>query len=318
MPRPEPSDPTSDSSRLKGRPRFEWQTALLCVAVYGNWVLAVASSAILPAFLATAWMAVSACWFMSLQHELIHGHPTRYKAINRLLGLAPLAVWYPYDLYRASHLAHHRDELLTEPGIDPESNYIDAADYERLPAWVKPLWVAQRTALGRFLIGPAFVIVSTGLDIVRKPWQGNFRETGIWVQHAALVALLLWGLDRYAGISPLVYVLGVGYPALGLAMLRSFHEHRPATLPAHRVVVNEAGFAWRLLFLNNNYHSVHHEDSSMPWYRIRSTYLADREGVLKRNGGFLVPGYNGLIRQFAIRPTDSPVHPSKPAAEAAR
>ncbi len=62
-----------------------------------------------------------------LQHELLHGHPTRNAAFNRFLGLLPLAVWYPFDEYKRSHLAHHEEAHLTYPGIDPESNYLAPA-----------------------------------------------------------------------------------------------------------------------------------------------------------------------------------------------
>lgn len=287
----------------------EWPTAGLVVAVYAAWALAAHAVERLGGLAGHAALAVCACWSMSLQHELLHGHPTRSRRLNRLLGLAPLAVWYPYDLYREGHLAHHRDELLTQPGIDPESNYLTADAYARLPRWCRPLWVAQRTVLGRVLLGPAMVIVPTWLDIVRRPWRGDFSHAMMWLEHLALLAALLWALDRWAGIGPLQYLLGVGYPALGLAMLRSFYEHRPAADPAHRVVVNEAGAFWRLLYLNNNYHAVHHETPGLPWYRIRQRYLAERAGVLRRNGGFVVKGYGSLVRRYAWRPVDSPVHP---------
>ncbi len=292
---------------------MEWPTWLLIVAVYAGWCLAARASSIAETGLvivaSNVALALAACWFMSLQHELLHGHPTRSRAINRLLGLAPLAVWYPYDLYREGHLAHHRDELLTQPGIDPESNYIEAADYDRLPRWRRPLWRAQRTVLGRLLIGPAMVIVPTWLDIIRKPMRGDWSHTRSWVQHLLLLDALLWALDRYAGIGPLRYLALVGYPALGLAMLRSFYEHRPAADPAHRVVVVEAGWFWRLLYLDNNFHAVHHEAPGLPWYRIAARYRADRAGVLHRNGGFLVSGYGALVRRYAWRTVDSPVHP---------
>jgi len=300
-----PSPPVLRTARA--RPS-EWPTWLLIVAVYACWLLAVRYSDVLRP-LSYAPLAVVACWFMSVQHELLHGHPTRNRAANRLMGMAPLAVWYPYDLYRETHLAHHRDEVLTQPGLDPESNYIAAGDYERLSPLLQPLWIIQRTVVGRVLIGPAMVIVPTWLDIVRKPWRGDFTQTRMWAQHLALLAVLLWALDRHAGIGPLQYSLAVGYPALGLSMLRSFYEHRPASRPAHRVVVNEAGWFWRLLYLNNNYHVVHHEMPELPWYRIRARYQADRENVLQRNGGFLVDGYGSLLRRHAFRPVDSPVHP---------
>ncbi|MBW8831258.1 MAG: fatty acid desaturase [Burkholderiales bacterium] len=293
---------------MPGSHSIEWPTWLLIAVVYATWLLVVWSFRVLGPLSAVP-LAIVACWFMSLQHELLHGHPTRSPVANRLLALAPLAVWYPYDLYREAHFAHHRDESLTQPGLDPESNYIAAADYERLSLWLRPMWIAQRTVIGRLLLGPAMVIVPTWLDIVRKPWRGDFTQTRMWAQHPLLLAVLLWALERHAGIGPLQYMLAVGYPALGLAMLRSFYEHRPASQPAHRVVVNEAGWFWRLLYLNNNYHVVHHEMPQLPWYRIPTLYLADRPGVLQRNGGFLIHGYASPLRRHAFSPVDSPVHP---------
>ena len=296
-------------TRSATRRPVEWPTWGIIVAAYAAWGLAVGHSAALGPWAGSALMSLAACWTMSVQHELLHGHPTRSRAVNRLLGLAPLAVWYPYDLYRQTHLAHHRDELLTQPGIDPESNYLSAADHARLPRWCQWLWLAQRTVLGRVLLGPAMVIVPTWLDIVRKPWRGDFSQTRIWAEHLLLLAALLWALERFAGIGALQYLLGVGYPALGLAMLRSFYEHRPAADPAHRVVINEAGLFWRLLYLDNTFHAVHHEEPQLPWYQLHARYRADRQGVLERNGGFRVGGFAALLRRYAVTPVDSPVHP---------
>ena len=50
-----------------------------------------------------------------------------YHAHRAVLGYAPFAVWYPYTLYRDSHLLHHNDEDLTLPGIDPESQQSNQA-----------------------------------------------------------------------------------------------------------------------------------------------------------------------------------------------
>ena len=287
----------------------EWRTWLLIPLVYAAWLLAVLSYHALGHIAGTALLILATCWFTSLQHELIHGHPSRSRRLNRWLGIAPLAVWYPYDLYRHSHLAHHRDELLTEPGIDPESNYIDEADWRRLHRLVQPMWIAQRTVLGRVLLGPLMVVVPTWLDIVRRPLRGDFAQSRSWALHLALLGAMLAALDRFAAIGPLAYLLTICYPALGLAMLRSFYEHRPAPDAAHRVVVNEAGVFWRILYLNNNYHAVHHQRPDLPWYRVRQFYLAHRAEVLGRNGGFVIPGYLGLLRRFALTPVDSPIHP---------
>src|ERR1700755_3282812 len=135
------------SRTLPTDPRLlqEWRTLLLVPAVYATWLLALAAYRALGPAAGSILLILATCWFTSLQHELIHGHPSRSRRLNRLMGLAPLAVWYPYDLYRRSHIAHHRDEVLTEPGIDPESNYVDDATWKRLGRFVRPLWIAQRT-----------------------------------------------------------------------------------------------------------------------------------------------------------------------------
>jgi fatty acid desaturase len=289
--------------------RLEWPTWLLTLAVYASWLLVIVNFSNLPALPAHIALVVVTAWHMSLQHELLHGHPTRSKAFNRLLGLMPLCVWYPYDIYRDGHLAHHRDELLTVPGIDTECNYVWPRDYDQLPRPRRALLWALRTALGRFAIGPAMVIPAVWAGIVREPLRGDFRYTGTWAMHIALLAGMLWWVQMQSGMSTTHYLLAIAYPAMGLAMLRSFYEHRPAELPAHRIVINEASLFWRLLYLNNNYHSVHHDHPGMPWYAIPAAYRADRTGYLQRNGGFLIQGYGYMLRHYAFHPVDSPVHP---------
>lgn len=292
-----------------GATTIEWPTWLLIAAVYGAWLLAAAGWRLAGPVAGTPALVLATCWFTSLQHELIHGHPTRWPAINRLFGLAPLAVWYPYDLYRQSHLAHHRDEFLTTPGVDPESNYLSAAEHARLPACLRGLWIARRTVLGRVVLGPPLGVLPLWFDALRKPWRREFAQVGAWALHLGLLGGMLWALDRWAGIGPLRYLLTVAWPALGLAMLRSFHEHRPAEHAPHRVGINEAGWFWRVLYLNNNYHAVHHERPRLPWYAVRRSYLARRDDILARNGGFVVPGYGALLRRHGVTPIDSPVHP---------
>ena len=292
-----------------GKTPFEWQTWLVVLAVYGSWAALILSYQALPAVVANIALVLVTCWFMSLQHELLHGHPTRNKAFNRLLGLIPLSAWYPYDVYRDSHLAHHRDELLTTPGIDPEANYVEAQDYARLGGVKRALRWSLRTVAGRFLIGPGVTIPEVWADIVTGPRQRGMAAVRSWALHLVLLAALLWWVNRQAGIAPLHYLFGIAYPALGLAMLRSFYEHRPAAIPEHRIVVNEAAWPWRLLYLNNNYHAVHHAVPGLAWYQIPALWREQREAFLHGNGNFYLPGYVHVIWNYAFKPVDSPVHP---------
>jgi len=217
----------------------------------------------------------------------------------------PLAVWDPFDIYRDSHLAHHRDELLTVPDKDPESTYMDPPDFAACSAPLRALLVAQRTAVGRLCITPAFAIFKLLQTLAqRETWRVR-AQAWTWIQHLGLLALVLWGVHASTGMPVWMYLLS-GYFALGLACMRSLYEHRPAARPAHRIVVNEAGWFWRLLYLNNNYHAVHHARPGLAWYAIPAAYHAERERFVDGTGGFLIPGYNRFFLRHLFTPVDAP------------
>src|SRR5690349_16055256 len=105
------------------RRRVEWPTVALAAVVYGAWGLLTFYNGSLPLLVLMPLGAWVTAWQASLQHEIIHGHPTRSRRLNRLIGLWPLMLWLPFESYRISHLVHHRDERLTDPLDDPESHY---------------------------------------------------------------------------------------------------------------------------------------------------------------------------------------------------
>ena len=70
-------------------------------------------------------------------------------ASTKLIGCWPLSLWLPYSIYRSTHLAHHRDENLTDPLEDPESYYwADGSGAGSGRSGVRSLH-AQTTLLGR-------------------------------------------------------------------------------------------------------------------------------------------------------------------------
>ncbi len=89
----------------------------LIVAVYGGWFGVATHARALGLPLTVSLLAVLGVLYMSLQHELMHGHPTRSRFINGLIGFAPLAIWFPYALYRNAHLKHHDDPFSDTPGV---------------------------------------------------------------------------------------------------------------------------------------------------------------------------------------------------------
>nr|WP_255427300.1 fatty acid desaturase [Serratia sp. JUb9] len=116
-------------------------------------------------------------------------------------------------------------------------------------------------------------------------------------------------LAAAAGHCAWFYLLLVSYPALAIGKIRSFYEHRAERDAAARSVLNEAAWPWRLLFLNLNYHLVHHDLPGLPWYGLRKVYLAERDAYRRRSQGFVVPGYGSWFKQHAVTPLDVGVHP---------
>ena len=289
--------------------RSELPTWILIVAIYSGWFAAMAywrTLGLIPATLALIWFTA---WYMSLQHELIHGHPTRYPRFNQLLGILPLAIWYPFGLYRDLHLRHHREEQLTLPDEDPETYYFTADRWRRFSRRRQGFIRLHNTLPGRVLLGPALNIAQAFFCLVTAFHRRDYRAIGMWLAHGALL-LPVFAWMRHCGFPIPYFLLAVSYPALGLTKIRSFLEHRAAENPLARSVINEAALPWRLLFLNLNYHSVHHDLPGVPWYALRYIYLTYRQSYQQRNQGFVVGGYFEWLSRFLFRPVDVDVHPA--------
>ncbi|UJD90603.1 fatty acid desaturase [Rahnella aquatilis] len=288
--------------------RLEIPTWLLIVSVYSGWFASVFFWHGLGPWLGTPLLIWFTTWYMSLQHELIHGHPTRKPWLNQLFGMLPLAVWYPYGLYRDTHLQHHRNEHLTLPGDDPEAYYFSRTTWENLSPAMKTVVRLRNTLPGRMFIGPLSDIVSALTGALMAVLRGEWRTVSMWLMHGVLL-VALFSVMAQRGLSPLYFILAVSYPALSLTKVRSFFEHRAEHLPQARSTLNEAGFVWRLLFLNLNYHLVHHDLPGVPWYALRQVYVADREAYIQRSEGFVVHGYRQWFRDHTQIPVDVEAHP---------
>ena len=289
--------------------RTEWPTWLLLIGVYLGWFAVVLASPRLGLWPSTVLLIPIVTLWMSLQHELLHGHPTRFVWLNKLMGYAPFAVWYPYTLYRDSHLLHHRDEDLTLPGVDPESRYFGQQDWQRRSALERGVHYLNKTVPGRLLLGAPLALFGLVREEGRRLRRGDRQAWLMWLSHGTLTLLMLVFIVHYSIIPTWHYLLLISVPALSVGALRSFYEHRPSALPHQRTVLNEAGWPWRWLFLNLNLHLVHHDLPKLPWYFLPRVYRARREAWLARSGGYLVKGYGELARQHALKVVDSPRHP---------
>jgi fatty acid desaturase len=295
--------------RASWRWRSEWPTWLVIAAVHGGWFAVAINAQRLGLPVALVLLTVLSCWYMSLQHELLHGHPTRWPFVNMLFGIAPLAVWFPYAVYRDSHLRHHDDAHLTVPGRDPESYYVTPEQWNNAGALLRAAIAARNTFAGRMLIGPWFSIAASWREAAQALATRQWRIAGSWIVHVAALFALAWWLDARCGIPWRAFIFGVGYASLALASVRSFREHRAVHDERERTVINEAAWPWRLLFLNNNYHAVHHDLPGVPWYGLGEIYAQRRHAYRAGNGGFVVQGYGEWFARHAFTKAASPVHP---------
>jgi fatty acid desaturase len=289
---------------------IEWPTIGLAIVIYAAFFSLTWWHAALPWYVLLPLGAYVVAWHSSLLHELVHGHPTRNRRTNAMIGGLPLLLWLPFDVYRAQHLQHHQDANLTDPLDDPESYYVTEARWRRLPTWRRRLLLLRNTLVGRLTLGSVLVVGGFLRDQLRDLYRDKPGVRRAWARHLAGVAVVLGWLVLVVEMPLWQYVLLMVWPATSLMLVRSFLEHQATPEVEHRTVIVEAGPLMRLLFLNNNLHIVHHARPALPWYELPKVYAADREAWRRRNGGYVFAGgYGEILRRFAFHAKEPPVHP---------
>ena len=298
----------------RSTPVLEWPTLALLLVTY------------LALGLGTTWLydglpllgvivtGIAIAQFSSLQHEALHGHPFRSRWLNEALVFPAICLTVPYGRFRDTHLAHHHDPNLTDPYDDPESNYLDPQVWAGLPWAVQALLRANNTLLGRVVLGPILgnllwlrteaLLIIAGTPGVRRDWLlhlGGLGLVALWLGWAAM-PWWAYGLAAYLGHA--------------LLKIRTFLEHRAHQQARARTVVIEDRGPLALLFLNNNFHAVHHCHPNVPWYRLQGLYAAQRAQVLDRNEGYVYRSYAQIIRAYLLRAKDPVPHPLMPAGQA--
>lgn len=288
--------------------RVEWPTVGMIALAYGGWLAAGFGVWPVAPWAALPLMAVLAALQSSLVHECLHGHPTRNPRVNEALMALPLFLVYPYRRYRATHLAHHADERLTDPLDDPESYYRARWAWEDLSPPLRLILRANNTMLGRMILGPwlaAFGFLASEWRLIRA---GNRAVRRAWLLHLPGV-LALMALVWAMGIPVWVYLLAVVWPALGLIAIRTYAEHRWHEDPSGRtIIVERSPLAW--IVLHNNLHVVHHRHPGVAWYRLPRLYAENREHYRALNHGYWYPNYWALFREYALRAKEPVPHPT--------
>lgn len=247
----------------------------------------------------------------SLQHEVLHGHPTKHPAVNEALVYCSLGLFIPYRRFKSLHLRHHNNDRLTDPYDDPETFYLAWADWQNLPSGIRFVLTINNTLLGRLLIGPLVSMIGfLGVEI-RMMLGGDKVVLRAWLHHLAGAVPVVLYITLVGGMPVWLYLLCVSYPAMSLLMLRTYAEHRAHENAEARSIIVEFCPVFSLLFLNNNLHVVHHAHPRAPWYELPAIYRKDREDWRRRNEGYVFSGYLELARHYLFKVKEPVAHPLK-------
>lgn len=286
----------------------EWPTMAVATAIASILGAAFAAYAHAQPVASAFLFLVAGAWYGSLQHEVVHGHPTPWPVVNLMIGAMPLGLVFPFDEYRRTHLVHHDDGILTDPRLDPESRYVAAPTWNAAGPIGRMLLAVQTTLLGTVTVGVVSTPIRFWAQAVYPSSQHRLR-TAVVLRHLAGVAVVLAAV-RLLGTPIWFYIATFGYGGLAATLLRSFAEHRAVPTGTQSAVV-AAGRALSLLYLNNNLHFTHHLHPGAPWFAIPRLHLqADGDRIAQSGAGFYAGGYKEVVQRFAIRPIGPSVHPA--------
>jgi len=308
------SSPAAAAAGALDAPRrvaaIEIPTVLIALLAYGGWCAVTLMYGRWPLWVVAPVAAVLVTLHGSLQHEVVHGHPTRWGWVNRLVAIVPLSIWLPYDSYRASHTAHHIDERLTDPLDDPESWYWTAEDWARLSPLTRAIVRVSQTLAGRVTIG-AYWVIGRYLHAEWRAFLANKEGVrALWLEHLLwCIPVIVW-VKVVCGMPLSIYLLAIAIPGTSITLIRSFAEHRARPAFRERIAIVEGSWILGPVFLFNNLHALHHEAPWVPWYQYPARYRRIRERLIAENGGLVYRTYFDVTWRYLLRPHDSALHPT--------
>ena len=291
--------------------RAELRTILLLIICYSLIGLIVINPLELHLILQMTFLIPLITLHSSLQHEFLHGHPFKAQWINDLLVTLPVGLYLSYHRFKESHLKHHNNHILCDPDKDPESWYLNDEDWHEKSKFNQLLLTLNNTLLGRMLLGPTlggfgfiFSEITNGNNKVRLTWMLHFFMAGIYV----------WALYSWGNIPIWAYIV-CSYFGLSLLMVRTFLEHQADTSPlARSVIIEKKGF-FSFLFLNNNFHAIHHAYPKLAWYRIPALFERNRDRFLSKNKGYYYKSYWEIFARYMFQIKEPVIYPLQKNAD---
>lgn len=289
----------------------EWPTLFVAVGCYLAFGVVTIWVAQISALLAAIALAFVLALHSSLQHEVLHGHPFRKQWLSDALIFPAIGVFVPYIRFRDTHLNHHINPNLTDPYDDPETNYLCPYLWSGLGQAFRAFLEFNNTLIGRMTVGPLWGMTVFYVKDAEKILRDDWSVIWAYVHHAFGIFVLMIWMTLFSNLGWGWYMLGA-YGALSILRIRTFLEHQAHENFQGRSVIIEDRGLFAFLFLNNNFHYVHHAHPKVPWYRLPALYQSRREGFLVRNKGYKYSSYVEVFRHFFLRTKDPVPHPLCP------
>jgi fatty acid desaturase len=230
-----------------------------------------------------------------LGHEAAHRLLFSKRSVNDWVGRWILSYpgFVPYDLYRRSHMAHHRDELgPDEPDTGLYAGYpITGASFRRK---------LTRDALGN----SGWKNLKVLLKGVMKP---SSRKIALPILAVQLVLFLAFWAAGWPQLYLVLWLLPWMTSWRVINRLRAIAEHGGMTRsPDKRATTHVIRQHWLARFwmvpYATGWHLAHHVDSGIPWRKLPRLHqeLVDTGWVTP---ALEWPSYTRLWRALASRPT---------------
>jgi fatty acid desaturase len=261
---------------------------------------------VLTPWLAVPFLAVLGAWHLSMQHEVLHGHPFKNQFLNDAIGGIPVTLWIPYLAFKKDHHEHHLSDL-TNPALDNESYYVSQEQWDKAGKIRRAAWTANRTILFRMFVWTIVSTITYVLSVLKRAVRNEKSDRLAVVLHVVGVAFVVY-LVSLSSMPLWQFALGTVYGGRILNAIRPFPEHKYQSGVETRTAMIMAGPFMSLLMLNNNLHVAHHDEPGVPWYGYHK--LMNRVNAVERarDAGLLYEGgYAEVFRKFSFKPVDSPV-----------
>jgi fatty acid desaturase len=286
----------------------DWRTLVIAVLVYGGWLATVFLHKQMPWWATFALLTWFGAWHLSLQHELVHGHPFRNSKLNAALASLSLTMWVPFLSFKRDHISHH-NTTLTHPELDTESYYSMPEQWQHSGRFLRSIYWANRTIAFRLTIWSVFSTVQYFFADAWRAIRNVDNARSAWALHIPGLIAVTYIVNNLAGMSVIEYLIGGVFASHSLNMMRSFAEHKTLGDESTRTAMIDAGRVMSLLMLNNNLHIAHHDEPSAPWYKVPE--VAERLNAFERAqkiDALYKGGYGELLRRFTFKPYDQPVY----------